>query len=215
LGAATGEHINSATPFHSGPVIRTPLAFVPYLIALAAVIGGLLSYAGDRTVGLVPGAAAAIGGPFTLVDQDGRTRTDKDFRGQYLLIYFGYTYCPDVCPTTLAVMGEAVRKLGPLAGRVRPVFITVDPGRDTPSVLKSYLHSFGPRFVGLTGSADAIVKVSREYSVYAARQPLQGGGYAMNHSNTIYLMGPNGKFVSYYDESIGPDALAAELRKRI
>ncbi|HEY4123310.1 MAG TPA: SCO family protein [Rhizomicrobium sp.] len=195
-------------------MIRTPLALIPYLIALAAIIGGLLSYAGDRAVGVAQGAAA-IGGPFTLVDQNGATRTDKDFRGQYLLIYFGYTYCPDVCPTTLAVMQQALEKLGPTATGVTPVFVTIDPARDTPKVLKSYLNSFGPRFVGLTGSGAAIAGISHAYSVYAARQPLKGGGYAMNHSSTIYLMGPNGKFLTHYDEVIGPDALAADLRKRM
>ncbi len=127
----------------------------------------------------------------------------------------GYTFCPDVCPTTLSVMGDAMEKLGPLSERVTPVFVTVDPSRDTPKVLKAYLKSFGPRFVGLTGSADAIAKISREYAVYAAKEPLQGGGYAMTHSNTIYLMGPNGKFLTHYDEAVGPDALAAKLKDQI
>jgi len=195
-------------------VIRTPLAFVPYLIALAAVIGGLLSYAGDRSVGVSQGVAA-VGGPFALVDQNGAERTDRDFLGQYVLIYFGYTYCPDVCPTTLSVMGGAMDKLGPLSERVTPVFVTIDPARDTPKVLKAYLGSFGPRFIGLTGSSDAIAKISHEYAVYAARQPLQGGSYAMTHSNTIYLMGPNGKFLTHYDEAIGPDTLAARLKGQI
>jgi protein SCO1/2 len=195
-------------------VIRTPLALVPYLIALAAVIGGLLSYAGDRSLRISQGTAA-LGGPFTLNDQNGTPRTDRDFRGQYQLIYFGYTFCPDVCPTTLSVMGDAMEKLGALSERVTPVFVTVDPARDTPKVLKAYLKSFGPRFVGLTGSADAIAKISHEYAVYAVKQPLQGGGYAMTHSNTIYLMGPNGKFLTHYDEAIGPDALAAKLKDQI
>lgn len=195
-------------------MIRTPLALVPYLIALAAVIGGLLSYAGDRSLGPQQGVAA-VGGPFALIDQNGKERTDRDFRGQYRLLYFGYTFCPDVCPTTLSVMGGAMEKLGPLAERITPIFVTVDPARDTPKVLKDYLQSFGPRFVGLTGSADAIAKVSHEYAVYAAKQPLQGGGYAMTHSNTIYLMGPNGKFLTHYDEAIGPDALAARLKAQI
>ena len=94
-------------------------------------------------------------------------------------------------------------------------FVTIDPARDTPQVLKPYLKSFGPRFVGLTGSEAAITLISHEYSVYAAKQPIKGGGYAMTHSSTIYLMGPNGKFVTHYEESIGPDGLAADLRKRI
>jgi len=195
-------------------MIRTPLALVPYLLLIAAVIGGLLSYAGDRVTGL-PSGTAAIGGPFALVDQDGAPKTDKDFRGQYLLIYFGYTYCPDVCPTTLAVMSNAMKRLGPAGERITPVFVTIDPARDTPKVLKAYLASFDPRLVGLTGSTDQVKQIEKEYSVYAARQELQGGGYAMTHSNTIYLMGPNGKFVAYYDEAIGPEKLAEALRKQV
>lgn len=195
-------------------MIRTPLALIPYLIVLAVVIGGLLSYAGDQVSGISHGQAA-VGGPFALIDQNGAVRTDKDLRGQFLLIYFGYTYCPDVCPTTLAVMADALDRLGPLSARVTPIFITIDPARDTAKILKAYLASFGPRFVGLTGSAGAIAQISHEYSVYAVKQKLKGGGYAMNHSSTIYLMGPTGKFLTYYDEAIGPDGLAADLRKRI
>lgn len=195
-------------------IIRTPLALLPYFVMVAAIIGGLLSHAGDRVLGLDEGTAA-VGGPFLLVDQEGRPRTEKEFRGRFMLVYFGYTYCPDVCPTTLAVIEEALKKLGPAASRVRPVFVTVDPARDTPDVLKSYLSAFGPQFVGLTGNADAIKDIERKYSVYAAREPLSGGGYAMSHSNTIYLMGPNGKFVTYYEAQIGPEKLAAELRKNL
>ena len=194
-------------------MIRTPIALVPYLFLIAAVVSGLLSYAGDEMAGL-PSGSAAIGGRFALVDQDGIARTDKDFRGRYLLIYFGYTYCPDVCPATLAVMADAMKKLGPAGDRITPIFVTVDPARDTPKALKTYLANFGPRFVGLTGSGDAIEKIEKAYSVYAAREPLQGGGYAMTHSNTIYLMGPNGKFVAHYEEEIGPDKLADALRKQ-
>jgi protein SCO1/2 len=196
------------------PMLRTPVALVPYLVALAAVIAGLLSFAGDRAAGGATGTAA-IGGTFDLIDQNGTERTDADFHGQYLLIYFGYTYCPDVCPTTLSVMGEAMTKLGPLAERITPVFVSVDPARDTPKVLKTYLAAFGPRFVGLTGSSDAVRRIERDYSVYARREPLAGGGYAMSHSNTIYLMGPNGKVLTHYDEAIGPENLTADLRKRI
>jgi len=195
-------------------VIRTPIALVPYLLLIAAVIGGLLSYAGDRITGL-PSGTAAIGGPFALIDQTGVPKTDKDFAGQYLLVYFGYTYCPDVCPTTLAVMGDAMKKLGPAGERITPIFVTVDPARDTPGVLKTYLANFGSRFVGLTGNNEAIKQIEKEYSVYAVRENLQGGGYAMTHSNTIYLMGPNGKFITHYEEEIGPDKLADALRKQV
>ncbi len=155
-----------------------------------------------------------VGRPFALTDQNGQARTDKDFRGRYMLIYFGYTFCPDVCPATLGEMGDALGQLGSDPTRIVPIFITIDPARDKPAVLKTYLKSFGANFVGLTGSAKAVVNVTHEYRVYFAKHPLPGGGYAMDHSSTIYLLGPDGKFVTYYDETIGPDALAAALRKR-
>lgn len=192
-------------------MIRTPAALIPWLLAIATVIGGVLWHAGDL-VGTT--GAAQVGGPFALTDQNGQARTDKDFRGRFMLIYFGYSYCPDVCPTTLAEMGDALGQLGGNAKRIVPVFITIDPARDNPAVLKTYLKSFGANFVGLTGSDKAIIDVAHEYRVYFQKQALQGGGYAMNHSSTIYLMGPDGKFVTYYDESIGPDGLAKELKKR-
>lgn len=195
-------------------MIRNPVAFVPYLIALAAVIGGLLSYAGDKAAG-IDQRPAAIGGSFALIDQNGAPRTDQDFHGQTLLVYFGFTHCPDVCPTTLAVVADALEQLGATGQRLTPVFVTVDPARDTPAILKPYLASFGPRFVGLTGSAQAIEAIKKEYRVYAVREPLEGGGYAMTHSNTLYLMGPNGKFITHFDETLGPEKLAEALRKHL
>jgi protein SCO1/2 len=196
-------------------MIRTPLALIPYLFLFALLLGGWISYQADQVAGETQIVQAdAIGGPFTLTDQNGKARTEKDFRGRYMLVYFGYTYCPDVCPTTLTVVAEALNKLGPLAERLVPVFVTVDPARDTPAVLKSYLADFDSRLVGLTGSKDAIEKITREYHVYYKDQKLTGG-YAVDHSNTLYLMGPDGRFVTYYDESAGPEKIAANLRKRL
>jgi protein SCO1 len=192
-------------------MMRTPAALIPWLLATAAVIGGILWHAGDlvQTTG-----AAKVGGPFALIDQNGRTRTDKDFRGRFMLVYFGYTNCPDVCPTTLAEMGDALGQLGG-GKRIAPIFVTVDPARDTPRVLKTYVKSFGENFIGLTGNPKAIATVTSEYRVYFRKQDLPTGGYAMDHSSTIYLIGPDGKFLDHYDESIGPDGLAKELRKRL
>jgi len=199
-------------------MIRTPIALVPYALMLAVVAGGLIWHAGDRIPRLgsvVESGTAGIGGPFTLVDQDGQARRDVDFRGRYMLVYFGYSFCPDVCPTTLAMMADALDKLGTQAGRFVPVFISIDPARDTPRVLKDYLTGFGARFVGLTGSEDAIKRVAKEYRVYYAKHPLDGGGYAVDHSGVIYLMGPDGRFVTYYEDQIGPDGLAADLARRL
>lgn len=156
---------------------------------------------------------AAVGGPYALTDQTGKPRSDRDFRGHWVLLYFGYTFCPDVCPTTLAKMASALGKLGADADKITPVFITIDPARDTPSVLKTYLAEFGPRFVGLTGTEADIAKVAHGYRVYYAKHPLQGGNYAMDHSSVIYLIDPQGNFVKAYDDEATPASLAADLKK--
>jgi len=196
-------------------MIRTPLALIPYLIAAVVVAAGLLWHAGDSLsgAGRVTGDAA-IGGPFTLTDQDGKLRRAADFRGRFMLVYFGYSNCPDICPTSLAVMADALDKLGPEAERVTPIFITIDPGRDTAHVLKAYLKSFGPRFVGLTGDTKAVAAAAHAWRVYYRKRPLSGG-YAMDHSSHIYLMGPDGKFIAVYDETLGPGGLAEALKKQI
>ncbi len=160
-------------------------------------------------------ALTSIGGPFVLTDQDGRTRSDRDFRGRFVLLYFGYTYCPDVCPTTLQNIADALAKIRLKSARVVPVFVTVDPQRDTPAVLKKYLVAFGTRFVGLTGSLAAITRVARAYRVYFARHPEPGDGYSVDHSSTIYLLGPDGKLVTIYDASAGANAIVSDLKSRL
>jgi len=163
-----------------------------------------------------------FGGSFALTDQYGMRRTDMDFRGKYMLIFFGYTYCPDVCPTALAVEAEALDKLGPRAALIEPIFITVDPKRDTPDKLKSYLSSFDqnqpstrPNFVGLTGTDEEIAKAAKAYRVFyrAHLDGLMAGaaGYSIDHTGDVYLMGPEGKFVSYYSQGILADEMAADL----
>ncbi len=199
-------------------MIRTPAALLPYLLAVAAVVAGVLWHAGDHVAGIgrnIESGSASVGSPFSLIDQSGSVRTDKDFRGRFMLVYFGYSYCPDVCPTTLAVMANALDKLGTKRARIAPIFISVDPERDRPKVLKDYLNSFAPDFVGLTGSAKAVSEAARAYRVYFKKHNLPNGGYAVDHSSIIYLMGPDGHFVTYYEETIGPDALAADLSKRL
>jgi len=186
--------------------------------ALALLAAGLIWYVAMELPGQQPSGQAsfaAIGGPFVLVDQNGHTRTDRDFRGRLVLLYFGYSYCPDVCPTTLQDMADAIAKLGPEGRRVAPVFITVDPERDTPAVLRKYVGAFGPRFVGLTGSLADITRVAHAYRVYFAKHPMPGGGYSVDHSGTIYLLGRDGKLVTIYDASAGSGPLAADLRSRL
>jgi cytochrome oxidase Cu insertion factor (SCO1/SenC/PrrC family) len=199
-------------------MIRTPLALIPYLLLCAFVVSGAIWHMADQESALLSGSGvvgAAIGGPFSLIDQDGAPRSDKDFRGRFALVYFGYTNCPDVCPTTLAMMADALDRLGAKSTRFTPIFITVDPARDTSKILKQYLAAFGPRFVGLTGSPSSIAAAEHEYRVYAAKHPLPGGGYAMDHSGEIYLLGPDGKLVAFYDTGIDSKMLAADLAKRI
>jgi protein SCO1/2 len=156
-----------------------------------------------------------IGGPFALQDGNGKSITDKDFRGKYMLVYFGYTFCPDVCPTTLNAVADAMEKLGPVAARVQPLFITVDPARDTPAVVKQYAAAFGPRIVGLTGTVEEIAKVAREYRVYYAEHRTGPGtnDYSMDHSSVLYLMDPNGAFLAPVRADESGDEIAAKLRK--
>jgi protein SCO1/2 len=181
-------------------------------LALSVVAAWLLWRAADQT-GAERERAAAVS--FALTDQDGRVRTDKDFRGRWVLLYFGYSYCPDVCPTTLAVMASTLEQLGAAADQVVPVFVSVDPARDTPAVLKTYLAAFGPRFVGLTGTPDAIAKLARAYGVYFQKHPLPGGSYSVDHTSAIYLLDREGRFVKSLDEQAGPKALAADLKKAL
>jgi protein SCO1 len=199
-------------------MFKTKEALIPYLLLIAALAGGLLWHESETIPGLgrtVVSGQIAVGGPYALTDQDGKPRASIDFRGKYQLVYFGYSFCPDVCPTTLAVMAAALDKMGVDQNRIVPVFITVDPARDSPPVLKKYMAAFGPRFIGLTGSAQQIAQVEKEFRVYAKKQPLADGNYGMDHSSVIYLMGPDGKLVSFYDEAISPEDLAKDLRAKI
>lgn len=158
-----------------------------------------------------------IGGPFTLVDGDGKQVTDRDLRGKYLLVYFGYTFCPDVCPTTLNEVSTAMDGLGAKAERVQPVFITVDPRRDTPDVVKRYTEQFGPRILGLTGTPEQVAAVSREYRVYAAVHRTGEGpdDYTVDHSSVLYLMGPDGRFIARVPGDKTGAEIAAALAGRI
>jgi protein SCO1 len=161
------------------------------------------------------GGGLGIGGPFTLQNGNGKAVTDKDFRGKYMLVYFGYTFCPDVCPTTLNAVADAVDKLGPAASRIQPLFITVDPKRDTPAVVKQYAAAFGPNIEGLTGTAEEIAAVAKEYRVYYAEHRTGPGpnDYSMDHSSVLYLMSPTGGFVAPVRADQTGDEIAANLKK--
>jgi len=158
---------------------------------------------------------AAVGGPFRLVNQDGQTVTDQDFKGRPFLVFFGFTHCPDICPTTLFEVSEIMRNLGPDGDRMRAIFITVDPERDTPAALKEYLSSFDSRLSGLTGDSDAIAAVARSYRAFYRKVPLEQGGYTMDHTAIVYLMDKQGRFVAPFSLRRTTEASVAELRKHL
>lgn len=158
---------------------------------------------------------ALIGGPFALTDHTGKRRTDKDFRGRLMLVFFGFTSCPDVCPTSLQTATEALAKLGDDADKVRVLFITVDPERDTVEQLSRYHEAFDPRIVMLTGTPREIAAVAKAYRVYYAkrRQGDGPGDYTMDHSALSYLMGRDGRYLTHFSHKTKPDELAKALRK--
>ena len=162
----------------------------------------------------VPGqAATGIGGPFALVDGDGKPVTQAAFAGEPTLVFFGYTHCPDVCPTTLDAISQTFKALGP-DKPVKALFITLDPERDTPAVMKDYLSSFDPRIVGLTGTQDAVDRVAHEYRVYAKKVPTGDGGYSVDHTGVVYLMDGRGDFVEAFNPDLDdPKAAAKTLAK--
>ena len=170
----------------------------------------LLPAAGLRTVG-----QAMVGGPFSLVDQTGKGVSDQDFRGRFMLIYFGFTFCPDVCPTGLQVMAAALEKLGAGAERITPILITVDPERDTPAQLALYVKSFHPRLVGLTGSVAEVEAAAKAYRVYAKKSPdpKSSAGYTIDHSSIIYVMGPDGQYRAHFTHATSPDTMAERLNR--
>ncbi|WP_407157845.1 SCO family protein [Bradyrhizobium sp. STM 3557] len=175
------------------------------LVLLFLVMGG------GRNVA----APAAIGGPFQLTDQSGATVTDKSLQGRPTLIFFGFTHCPDVCPTSLFEISEVLRAMGPDADRVNAYFISVDPERDTPAAMKDYLSSFDPHLKGLTGDPEVMAKVTTEYRVYAKKVPLKDGDYTMDHTALVYLMDRDGRFVAPFNLKQSPEQAAAELKKYI
>jgi len=213
---------SSAKPSTAGP--STPKASSArsgrskLLILFAAFIGGALVLVGAVTA-LLPGPSqqvagtAAVGGPFALVDQNGAAITEAALKGKPTLIFFGFTHCPDVCPTALFEMSEIFGALGPDADKVQAFFVSVDPERDTPEVLKAYLGSFAPQLRGLTGSPAAIDSIKKEYRVYSRKVPLTGDDYTMDHTAVVYLMDKTGTFVAPFNSKQPPADAARELKR--
>jgi protein SCO1/2 len=165
--------------------------------------------------GLLSGRAP-VGGPFELTDQTGHRRTDADFQGKLVVIYFGYTYCPDVCPTELQSISLALDKLGAAAETIQPLFITVDPGRDTPARLADFVSSFHPRLIGLTGSLAEIRKTAIAYRTFFAKNGVTTPDhYSVDHTGFIYLLGKDGRYLGFLPPGLAPDAIADAIRARL
>ena len=183
-----------------------------FVAGLFVFLGVMLYATGQLGGGRLPGVAA-IGGPFKLIDQDGKPFTDADLKGKPTLVFFGYTHCPDVCPTALLEMSQVLRALGKDADRATGLFITVDPERDTPEIIKDYLAYFDPHLRGATGTQEQITAVEKEYRVYAKKHPMENGDYSMDHSAVVYLMDKTGRFVAPFNLKRPPKDAAADLRK--
>jgi protein SCO1 len=196
----------------NGKASRIFLIFAAFLGGLVLFFGAIIFVTG-RTPSPIGQAIASVGGPFRLEDQNGKPVSDADMKGRPFLVFFGFTHCPDICPTTLFEMSQVMKALGPDADRAGALFITVDPERDTPGVMKDYLSNFDPHLRGLTGDRVAVDAAIRAYRVYAKKVPLQNGDYTMDHTAVVYLMDKDGNFVAPFDVSRTPEAEAADLRR--
>ncbi len=193
-------------------LIRIALASLVGLVIAAGIAWWQVNSASRMaSTGLPP-----LGGPFTLVDHTGRTVTQADFGGKLKLIYFGYTYCPDVCPTELSTIAAVMDRLGPDAERVQPLFISIDPARDTVPHMAGYVALFHPRLVGLTGTAEQVATAARAYRVYYAKAPNGGEtDYLMDHSSFVYLTGPDGTVKTIFPAKTTPETMADGIRKTL
>ncbi|HEX5847152.1 MAG TPA: SCO family protein [Rhodoplanes sp.] len=190
------------------------------LVVLAAAFGlglalcvGLVLLMSGRFSDAPAFQGTTVGGPIQLTDQNGQPFSDQSLRGKPFLVFFGFTHCPDVCPTALFEVSEIMRRLGPDAARAAALFISVDPERDTPAVLKEYLSSFNPNLQALTGDPAAIAAVAKAYRVYYKKVPLEGEDYTLDHTALVYLMDKQGRFVAPFNIKRPPEAAVADLRK--
>jgi protein SCO1/2 len=192
-------------------------------IAVAALIGGIAALGWTYSIWSSIGSAsptATAEGPtitseFELADQTGRTVRDEDLGGKWQLVFFGFTSCPDICPTALSNVTATLEELGPAAEKLQPLLITVDPERDTPAVLKEYLDAFDPRIMGLTGPAEQVSAALRSFRVYASKRELEGGDYTMDHSAFIYLMDPEGAYAAHFSAQTPINELTEKIRAAV
>jgi len=192
---------------------RLVLPLVVFLVgAVALAAAAFITFSPPRSG---QSGTASVGGPFSLTTQAGQTLTEADLRGAPFLVFFGFTHCPDICPTKLFEISEALRAAGPKGERLKALFVSVDPGRDTPEVLKSYLGSFDPRIIGLTGDQAAVDATVRAYRAYARKVPLKDGDYTMDHTALVYLMDKRGGFVGAFNIERPPAEAAAEWLRHL
>jgi protein SCO1 len=201
-----------ADPKGSPRFVLIAAAFAGVLVLVAGVLIAVAFRDDTKGVAGSP-LAGVIGGTFNLVDQNGRPFTDADLKGKWQLVFFGYTHCPDVCPTALNDLSLALDQLGDKKNQVGIVFISVDPERDTPAELKSYVESFGGPIVALTGAPDAVKQAAQDYKVYYAKHPRADGGYDMDHSALIYVMDPQGRFTATFTPDESEATIVARLQK--
>jgi protein SCO1 len=190
-------------------ILLISLAFATGLMSVFAVI---VIVTGRTSAPIIP-TASAVGGPFQLTDHHGKPISDADLKGKPYLAFFGFTHCPDICPSTLFDVSEIFRALGPEGDRARALFVTVDPERDTVPVLKDYLSNFDPRLIGVTGSAEELNKMLKAFRVYYKKVPTPSGDYTMDHTSLVYLMDKEGRFVAPFNMKRRPKEAAAELRR--
>jgi protein SCO1 len=192
--------------------VRLLLVVSAFLAGLVLCFTVVLLVTGRGAQPIIAGPSA-IGGPFQLTDQNGKTITDRDLKGRPFLVFFGFTHCPEICPTALFEISEIFNQLGPDAAKANALFITVDPERDTPEKLKEYLSSFNPRLIGAVGTAEQLTAVAKGYRAYYKKVPTKDGDYTMDHMATVYLMDRTGAFVAPFSLKRRPEEAAADLRK--
>ena len=185
------------------------------MVLLAGCDGGRTGSDAKVVFRLTDVTGAGFGRDFSLSDHNGRTRTLADFRGKVVVMFFGYTHCPDVCPTTLAELATVARELGPAADRMQVLFITVDPERDTPELLRQYVPAFNPTFLGLRGDAEGTLRVAKEFKIFYQKQPVAGGGYTMDHSAGTYVFDREGRLRLFGQYGAGAVNLLHDIRQLV
>jgi protein SCO1/2 len=205
--SAKGKLSNSGKGNGKSPAIpKKPMIAIG--VGFALLFAALVAFTSNRPAVTPP----SVGGPFQLTAHNGQTVTDKDLLGRPFLVFFGYTHCPDICHATLFEMSEILRALGPQA-KIGALFVTVDPERDTPEILKDYLSNFDPRIIGLSGAREAVDSMLREYRIFSKRSPSDAGDYAVDHTTVVYLMNKDGRFVSSFNVGRKPSDAARDLER--